>query len=443
MNSTLSLHSLRNLLVLILLLAPLSLAAEDGERLNLYLFVGQGCPHCEAQLEFLHTLQQSHPTLHIELYEVTRSRTHHDRYIALAQAHGIEPGSVPTGFLGGKSWVGDGEAIRREIARQVVFCLQNGCPDAGLAYGEGRLGNIDLAQPSDRSRSLHLPRIGEVDLQAQSLLLSTVLIAFIDGFNPCSLWVLTILLALVIHSGSRWRIALIGGTFLATTGLIYGLFITSAFSIVGALHYMQWIYWLVALLALLFAVVNIKDYFWFQRGLSFTIDERHKPGIYRRIRALLGEGRNPLALVGLTIVMAAGIAIIELPCTAGFPVIWSGLLAQHEVSWLDFALLLSLYLFVYLLIELIILLVALTSLRIGRFEERHGRLLKLIGGMIMLALALVLVIDPQRMSDPTAAFGVFALALLASAVVLVLHRVLLPRCGVQIGDDDQRQKGGN
>ncbi len=428
-------------LLLALLLAPTVVDAEDHPDgsstapLNLYLFVGQGCPHCEAQTEFLQTLVQQQPRLQLHSYEVFRTREHHHRYIALALAHGLEPGSVPTLFIGGRGWVGDGPAIRREINRHIDHCLQHDCPDPGAAYVRGELLQESAPRPSESATTdLTLPLIGTIDLATRSLVFSTAVIAFIDGFNPCSIWVLTLLLALVLHSRSRWRVLLVSLTFLTTTAAIYGLFISGTFGVMSFIGYLTWITWLVVLLALIFAVVNIKDYFWFQRGLSFTIDARHKPGLYRRMRGLLSNGRNPLALVGATAAMAAGIALIELPCTAGLPVIWSSLLARHELGWPDFTVLLALYLLIYLAIELAIIAVALVTLRIGRFDERHGRWLKLLGGVIMFALAVVLLTAPERMSDLSSAVWLFAIALAATGLIVVLHRWLLPRFGIRIGD---------
>ena len=54
----------------------------------------------------------------------------------------------------------------------------------------------------------------------------------------------------------------------------------------------------VALVALSMAAVNIKDYFWFKEGVSLTISDEHKPGIYRNIRDILSPGKSGLALVG-------------------------------------------------------------------------------------------------------------------------------------------------
>lgn len=424
----------RSISLLLLLLPGALLAQADppGSDLGIYFFSSASCPHCQAQQPFLEALASKHDRVTLQRFELSRSREHHALFASMTAAHGLESGSVPTVLVGGRGWVGDSPVIREQIERHVASCLTMPCPDSKvLAMAGERAPGRPVTDPV----RIVLPLLGEFDLELQPLAVSTALIAFVDGFNPCSLWVLTILLALVIHSGSRRRVLVVGLTYLSVTAAIYGLFIAGVFGVLSYLVYVSWIYWLVALLALVFAVVNIKDYFWYKRGLSFTIDDRHKPGIFRRIRGLISDGHSWFGLIFATSIMAAGISLIELPCTAGFPLIWSSLLASYEIDLWMFMALLALYLLIYLGIELVIFLTALVTFRVDRFEERHGRLLKLIGGFIMLALALVLFIAPDLMQNIGASLAVFAAAMLVAMLIIVLHRLILPRFGIVIGDD--------
>lgn len=418
------------LAALCLLLVVSGVRAEAREApLTVYVFYGADCPHCEAQKPFLAQLAQEHAALRLQYFEVSRSREHHALFKAMAGAHDIRGDLVPSVFAGGTAWVGDSPATRRALRVHVAHCLQAGCPDSLSLAESGQ-----QAPPPDGISELTLPGGGRVDIAQQPLLLSTALIAFVDGFNPCSVWVLTILLALVIHSGSRRRVAVVGTVYLLVTAGIYALFIAGVFGALSVAIYSDWVRWLVALLAMVFALVNIKDYFWFRSGPSFSIDARHKPGMFRRMRALVAGGRSLPALVAATAVMAAGVSLIELPCTAGFPVIWSGLLAQRDVDLPGFALLLALYLLIYLLDELAIFAVALVTLRMQRFEARHGRLLKLFGGVVMLTLALVLLLAPGLMQDGRIALGVFAAAFALCAAIVLVHRGVLARRGIRRGD---------
>lgn len=411
---------------------------ESSAPVTLHVFKSATCPHCNAQREFTNALAREHPDISVRYYEIMETQEHHDLLRAMAKAHDVKPGSVPMVFMGDSVWVGDSPQIRDEIARQVERCLNQGCSDArerSIAEQHPTAQQQSGSKPAETDTAIDIPLLGTLDLSVQPLLLSTAIIAFVDGFNPCSLWLLTILIALVLHSGSRQRVVVVGLAFLFTTALIYGLFIVGVFSVLAYATYLPWLYWIVALFALTFGLVNIKDYFWFKRGISFTIDDKHKPGIYQKFRGLMTDGRSPLALAAATIVMATGIALIELPCTAGFPVIWSGLVSAQETGTAPFLGLLVVYLVIYLLDELVIFFIAVAKLRIEKFQEGQARVLKLIGGVVMIALAGVLVTEPDIMSEAGPAIGVFIIAFAVAGLIVLVHRKLLPRLGVTIGDD--------
>jgi hypothetical protein len=267
--------------------------------------------------------------------------------------------------------------------------------------------------------------LGPIDLGERSLLISTTLIAFVDGFNACSLWVLSVLLAITLHTGSRRKVLIIGLTFLTVTSLIYALFIAGLFSVLRLLDFAGWVRVLVALIALGFALINIKDYFWYRVGPTLSIPDSAKPGLYRRMRGIVNAGESFPALIGATIVMSAGASMIEFGCTAGFPVLWSNLLATQGADTWTFVGLLLLYMLIYQLDELAIFLAAVITLRASRIEERHGRMLKLASGMLMLALALTMLFAPMAMAELGTALLVFALAGAATALVIIVQRLFL------------------
>ena len=391
-----------------LLLAPAALADESAPAVDLYVFWGEGCPHCEEQKTFLADLAARHPGLVVHSHEVWLDDTHHRAFRTLARMHGIEAGPVPTVFVGGRAFIGDAPEIRRAIEATVEAALAEAPP----------LPDLD-SRPGE---TLDLPLLGPVDLSVQPLLVTTLVIAFVDGFNPCSLWVLALLLGLVIHSGSRGRVALVGLTFLATTAVIYGGFIAGLFGVLGLILHLGWVRWLVGGLALGIGAINVKDYFWLKAGPSLTIADRHKPRLYERIRGLMDPSRSAPALILATVVMASGAALVELPCTAGFPVIWSGIMLEHGVTGLGYAALLGVYITVYLLIELVFFGVAVVTLRLQRFSEGNVRLLKLLGGSIMIALGLAMLVRPTLMSDVAATLLLFAAALVAAGIVAALHQ---------------------
>jgi cytochrome c biogenesis protein CcdA len=401
---------LAGVLALILLLAAAPRAQAEpaaptptpsaSESEVLWYFWRDHCPFCREAAAWLDRLEEAQPTLEVRRVEVVQDPAGRARFLAMMAERGESPNAVPTFILNDEVWVGFSPAIAETL--------------------EARLS----AEPAaDTSRwRLDLGPLGRVDLAGESMLFATLMIAFVDGFNPCSLWVLTVLLAMILGSGSRARTAAVGGTFLLVTAALYGLFITGLFAALSVARHLAGIQLAVALFALAFGAVNVKDYFALHRGVSFSIPERFKPRIYHGSRAVRRERPLPVTLL-VTVVLAGGVALVELPCTAGFPVVWSSLLAEAGVEGAAFAGLLAAYLLVYLLDEILVLAVAIVTLRIGRMQETHGRTLKLIGGMVMLALGVAMLVAPGMMESLSGSLAVIGLALVGALGVMAVSRL--------------------
>ena len=432
------------------------------------LFWMDGCPHCHEVINnVLPPLQRKYgDQLNVHLIEV-KSQQDVDSLFQLGAALNIPTQNIGVPFLviGDKVLIGSAQ-IPAELPGLIERYLAAGGADYPNLPGKANLQPTDAPRPTTaqpqttatatpaavaqysapaapaqpkvpalEQHLLDLPVLGQVDLDRYSLAISTAIIGVVDGFNPCSLWVISLLLALVINTGSRKKTLAVGLTYLLVAAGLYGLIILGLFSVFAFVGYALWIRIAVALVALSMAAVNIKDYFWFKEGVSLTISDEHKPDIYRDIRNILSPGKSGLALVGATAAMAGGITLIEMPCTAGLPILWTKLIASNNVSALEFGLLLGLYLLLFMIDEMAVFLSAAITLRASRLEEKEGRMLKLVGGMVMLVLAMVLLVDPTLMNSLRNSLIVFGAALGVSVLVLVVHRKVLPRFGIVIGTD--------
>lgn len=435
--------------------------AQAPTSVYVYFFWGDGCPHCAEEKPFLQRLEQMYPSIKVENFEVWYSKENQLLYQKMAEAHGFKAQYVPATFIGDKYWIGFNDAIAQEIERAIAEYVKTGAPDAGAGIIPGHEaqptpapnvtptpqptpeGDVCLPEtveecgPTNPQTTLTLPILGTVDLSTTSLAVSTLLISFVDGFNPCSLWVLSVLIALSLHTGSRKKLAIIGLVYITVTALVYVLFIVGLFTMLSVMSFLGWIQAAVSLLALFFAAVNIKDYFWYKEGVSFTIDDAKKPGIYKRMRRVLQAGESLPAMIAATIGLAAGVSLVEFSCTAGFPVVWTNLVAAQKVTPLVFASLLVLYMVVYQIDELGIYAAAVITMRASKLEEKHGRILKLIGGTLMLVLAVVMLTNPALMNNLASSLLIFVAAFALAGLILFLHRVVLPRWGIVIGTEEE------
>ncbi len=478
------------LLIVLIWLSPVHLAAASSspaefvtvnstlpiqaseQPVVIYFFWGDGCPHCAAAKPVLEKMIQENPRLELRSFEVYNDTEGVQFFSALLSEMGFEPRYVPTFIIGDQIFEGYSDEIQLELESTIDTCLVNPCQDRGAElYAQfnsqqptqtaltptSAPTEVSTPSPSattsptpvqaqeptpapSQQRSIKIPLLGQVDLSEHSLFLSTLLIAFIDGFNPCSIWVLTMLLSITLHTGSRKKILIVGFVFISVTALIYALFIAGLFTVFSVISFMGWIRVAVALVAVFFGLINIKDYFWYKEGLSLTIDDKSKPGLYKRMRQVANAGDSLWGLIGGTIILAAGVSLIEFSCTAGFPVLWTNLLTSQNVTAATFFALLLVYMLVYQLDELGIFLVAVFTFKSSKVEEKHGRILKLIGGTLMVTLAGVILINPALMNNLSESLVIFAIAFGAAILILVVHRFILPKFGIHIGTEESLQK---
>lgn len=392
--------------------------AADEAPVTLTLFYGEGCPHCAAEIEFLlDEIAPTYPTLAMQAYEVWGNEANRAVMVQAAQAYGFDPGAVPVTIIEGPTGhqvlIGFGAATGEQITSIVA---------AEMAAASGAAPQTPA--PVTSAAVVDVPLVGQVDLAGSSLLVATLLIGFVDGINPCSLWVLSVLLAIVLHSGSRGRVLLIGTVFLAVTAAMYAVYVAGVYSVLTVLDGMLWIRVVVALVALTFGIVQLWDGLRPGTGVSLSISAERKPGLYQRMRAVGRGDRGVLATVAGTVVLAVGVSLLETPCTAGLPLLWANLLAEQSVPVATAVALFGVYMLVFLVDELLVFGVAVVTLRSMKLQQSHGQALKIVAGSVLVTLAVAMVAVPDAMQSVAGTVTVFAVALGLGLLVWLGSRVL-------------------
>jgi len=227
----------------------------------------------------------------------------------------------------------------------------------------------------------------------------TLFIALIDGFNLCNLFVLTFLLGLLTSaSHSRKRIYVIGYIFVIVVFLIYFIFMVFWLNVFKYIGFIDPLRTGIAVIAIVAGVINIKELLFFRRGVTLMIQEQHKKPLMSRIEKMdhiIKKGTMPV-LIASSIVLAIFSSLVELPCTAGFPIIYTAILSGKV---LNNALLYYLYLVMYNIIYVIPLAIIIAvfgwSFRGKQVSKRQMQYIKFIGDLIMIILGIVLLVNPS------------------------------------------------
>ncbi len=386
--------------------------AEAGSRLSVYFFWAANCPHCAEARPFLVELADRYPRVDIVEYDVWGDRVAFGRLVELAETHGQQLVSTPAILVGDRLWFGFSSAIADDLEREVLRCLDRGCADPLTSQ---------VSSPAPPSAApVELPLVGRLDSESLSLPLFTAVVGLLDGFNPCAFFVLLFLLSLMTHARSRRLMLLVGGTFVFFSGLIYFLFMAAWLNLFLLAGTMRGITLGAGLVAVLMAAINIKDFFFFRAGVSLSISERAKPGLFARMRSLVHASRIPAVLAG-TLILAISANAYELLCTAGFPMVYTRVLTLHRLEPWQHYLFLFYYNLVYVLPLLTIVLVFTFTLGAKKLSERQGRILKLVSGVMMLLLGGLLLYSPDLLVSPLAAVCLLVLALTVSWLIVVLY----------------------
>jgi len=406
-----SLQKIATLVLCLLLFAVAAPAAEKAD-ITLHFFWGEGCPHCEKAKPFVADLARRYPLLQVREYEVFQHPENLALLRQLSVATGSEAKGVPTFILGERMFSGFNPETAGKLEERVAWCLERSRGAGGTAPGAG-------------GESISVPLIGSISAGSLSLPIFTLIVAGLDSFNPCAFFVLFFLLSLMTHVHSRSRMFLIGGIYVFFSGFIYFLFMAAwlnLFILVGNLPVITIV---AGILAIVIAAINIKDFFWFEQGVSLVIPEQAKPKLFERMREIIRVGSLP-AMIASTVTLSVAANTYELLCTAGFPMVFTRVLTLHSLPAGVYYLYLALYNVIYAVPLAVIVAVFAVTLGSRKLSEWQGRLLKLVSGSMMLCLGSVLLIRPALLNSALLSCAILAAALLGTWLVVAISRRAAP-----------------
>jgi hypothetical protein len=393
-------------------------------RIHLYLFYSQTCSHCDKAMTFVNGLERKRPWLTVTRYEVTTYPQNMEYYRQMARSIGQIAGQAPAFFHCKQLDIGyiADETTGDRLEKSLIRCRdalqkqvdaaeekkKKPAPAALLFRGamEEPDEELKLELPPPEPPKVDVPGWGQVSTEDMSL--------------P----VLMALLSLILHSGSRGRMILVGGVFVAISGIVYFLFMAAWLNLFFLVGHLRWITVVAGLVAVAVAVINIKDFFWFKGGgVTLSIPESAKPGLYQRMNLLIREGSLWPLLAGAA-ALAFATNMYELLCTSGLPLVYTRVLTLRDMPPPAFYGYLALYNVVYVLPLFLIVVGFALTLSNHKLTEYQGRVLKLLSGMMMLALGALLILRPDALNTLGGAAGTLAAAIGATVATAALHRLV-------------------
>jgi hypothetical protein len=419
-------------------------------QIHLHVFWSTTCPHCTKAHEFLGELQKRHDWLKVYSYEVSGAPENMALYRKMAESIGQRAGQVPAffyckqleiGFVSDettgrrleRNLVRYREALQKQIDKRspadsptmyllplLLIGSADGEPNAPLPELDLEL---DLEMPPPEEPTVDVPWWGEVKADEVSLPALTVALGGLDAFNPCAFFVLMILLSLMMRTGNRAKMLLVGGVFVAVSGLVYFLFMAAWLNLFFLVGHLRIITLAAGVVAIAAAVVNVKDYFWFKKGVSLSLTDTARSRLVGRMTGLIARG-GFVSVVAGTAALAFAANLYELLCTSGLPLVYTRVLTLRELSPMEYYGYLALYNVVYVIPLLLIVVGFSLTLSSHKLTEYQGRVLKLLSGLMMLALGVILVAAPELLNNLVGAGATLVAAIAGTAIIALVHRAV-------------------
>ena len=389
------------LLFLLLLIIPFSIKAET--KVDLYLFYGDGCPHCAEEESFLNEYLKDKDDIELHKYEVWHDKDNQEILRKVQDAINNHASGVPYMVIGNKPIVGyyDGVTniqIEEQIEKtrksskfvdKVKKVLNNEKIDD---ENDDNNGNDENVEEDDTEI---VPFFGKIKVKEVSLPLLSVVLGFIDGFNPCATWILIFLITMLINMKNRKRMWILGFTFILTSGIMYLLFMLAILSTANYLSGYFFIRLIVAAFSIgigIFSIYNFIKSLKKDDGCN-VVNKKNRKKIMQKIMNITTEKKFIISLIGI-IVLAITVNLIEAMCSLSIPVVYVNILSMNNLSIPAYSLYLFLYILFFLIDDIVIFTIAMITFKVTGISTKFTKYSHLIAGIITLIIGILLIFAP-------------------------------------------------
>ena len=406
----------------VFLLLPVS-AKADEKVINIHLFYGNGCPHCAAEEEFLSDYLKDRTDVKLYKYEIWYD-SHNQELLSKVQKEmgTTNKNGVPFTVIGKKTIVGYADGVTDEQIKDAInYYLNNDYRDyAGEITGkvkkaevkedttkdesktedkkENKIEKADDTKDSDQTdENVTVPVLGKINAKKVSLPILAVVLGFVDGFNPCAMWILIFLITMLFNMKDRKKMWILGLTFILTSGIVYLMFMLAWLNLATFISKIAFIRLLIAVIALVVGLINVYKYIDSLKKKDEgcdVVDKKDRKKIMEKIISITHEKKFIIALLGI-MVLAASVNIIELMCSIGIPLLFTQILAMNSLSTFSYMMYMFIYIFFFLIDDIVIFVISMVTLKVTGLSTKYTKYSHLIGGIIMLIIGLLLIIKPE------------------------------------------------
>ena len=354
---------------------------KEEEKINIYFFFGDGCPHCAKEERFFNDLKKEYgESYNLYMYETWYDDSNVELMKQAKERMNVTVDlRVPFTVIGDEAYIGYNDSVGVKIETTVKEYLEIISEDEAIA----------------ERYKVHIPLIGDIDKRDVSIGVVAVILGFIDGFNPCAMWVLLFLINMLIGMNDKKKMLIIGTTFLFTSAVMYFLFMLGITNILSfiATRYVRAV---IGAVALIIGIYNVVKFFRQRKEEDgcHVVDEKKRKKIFERIKKFTTE-KNFLLALGGVVLLAISVNLVELACSSVFPATFAEILAVNNISGIARIVYLLIYTLFYMIDDFIVFVIAVVTLELSTTSTKYGKYSAVVAGIIMIIVGILLMFKPE------------------------------------------------
>lgn len=347
---------------------------KNDEKVNIYLFYSKICPHCQKEEKYFETLKEKYQDkINIYTYEVTENKTNNEIMKSLKKELKENSQGVPFTIIGSKTFLGYDESLNERIENTIESYLD---------------------ENTKTHNTYTIPILGKIEAKNASIILIAIILGFIDGFNPCAMWILLLLINMCISIKDKKKMLIVCSTFIITSGIIYFLSMLGIGFILD-LTTISYIRNIIAILAIILGIYNLYTYIKTRKETGCHVVKKEKrKTIITKINNILNN-KNTLLMFGGTIILATSVNLIEMACSLGFPTIFLEILSINNIHGFLKITYLLIYILFYLIDDIVVLFLSIKAFEAKGISTKYNKYVHLIGGIIMVLMGILLIFKPE------------------------------------------------
>jgi cytochrome c biogenesis protein CcdA len=378
--------------VIFILAAVLVFAPAFARSTCVYYFWQTGCHNCDMLVPYMDQFESEYD-VELHKFEMRQNRTNANLFWDTVQLYGypITSYTTPVTFVNGALFQGfNPTAIENKITQlEGVGCP---CPFETEEVNETGSYYNDTEQQNDTSTNDTIT-YGETQDDQTGTMLDQMTFAvvtagaLVDAINPCEFAVLIILMTTILEAGTRKKALKSGLAFSASIFISYLVMGFGLFSVIQFTNISAILFKVVAVLAIVVGILNVKDYFHYGGGgFVMEVPMRWRP----KLKRILKSVTTPTG----AFFTGFAVSLILTPCTSGPYIVIVGLLSSKTTM------LAAIPILIYYNLIFISPMVAITILvsrgfdpsKAEKIRQKRIKTLHLVAGLMMIGLGVVMLL---------------------------------------------------